>query len=161
MARSMYHTGFVVEEMDRSVKFYTEGVGLSIDADMDLSGYGLEQVVGYKDARIRAVMLKTHDGQILELLQYIEPKGEPREESQQYPRHLIGAAHLGFMVDDADDSFKKCIALGGQQLNPVVQVLDGLKACYLQDPDGNWIELVEDAVHHANPFTIVQNRTRP
>jgi hypothetical protein len=51
--------------------------------------------------------------------------------------------------------------LGGQKLNPVVKVLDGLKACYLQDPDGNWIELVEDSVHKANPFTITQNRTRP
>ena len=106
-------------------------------------------------------MLKTHDGQILELLQDIEPKGQPREQSQQFHRNLIGAAHLGFMVDDAEESFNKCIELGGQQLNPVVKVLDGLKACYLQDPDGNWIELVEDSVHKANPFTIMQNRTRP
>ncbi len=74
---------------------------------------------------------------------------------------MIGAAHLGFMVDDAEKSFKKCMELGGQKLNPVVKVLDGLKACYLQDPDGNWIELVEDSVHKANPFTITQNRTRP
>ena len=51
--------------------------------------------------------------------------------------------------------------LGGQKLNPVVKVLEGLKAAYLQDPDGNWIELVEDSVHKANPFTITQNRTRP
>jgi catechol 2,3-dioxygenase-like lactoylglutathione lyase family enzyme len=161
MARSMYHTGFVVEDMDRAVKFYTEGIGLEIDADMDLSGYGLEQVVGYDNAQIRAVMLKTHDGQILELLQYIEPKGQHRQESQQHPRNLIGAAHLGFMVDDAEESFRKCMELGGQKLNSVVEVLEGLKAAYLQDPDGNWIELVEDSVHKANPFTIIQNRTRP
>ena len=161
MARSMYHTGFVVEDMDRAVKFYTEGVGLEIDADMDLSGYGLEQVVGYDNAQIGAVKLKTHDGQILELLQYIEPKGQHRQESQQHPRNLIGAAHLGFMVDDAEASFKKCMELGGQKLDPVVEVLEGLKAAYLQDPDGNWIELVEDSVHKANPFTIIQNRTRP
>ena len=157
----MYHTGFVVEDMDRSVKFYTEGVGLEIEIDMDLQGYGLQQVVGYDDAHIRAVMLKANDGHILELLQYLTPKAVKRDDSQQTPRAIIGAAHLGFMVADAESALKRCIDLGGTQLNPVVTVLDGLSACYLQDPDGNWIELVQDSVHSSNPFTITQNRTRP
>jgi catechol 2,3-dioxygenase-like lactoylglutathione lyase family enzyme len=165
MALTMYHTGFVVEDMDRAVKFYTEGVGLEIDLDMDLQGYGLQQVVGYDDAHIHAVSLTANDGHFLELLQYLTPKGEPRQESQQHPRALIGAAHLGFMVDDAEATFERCLGLGGTKLNPLVEGgswegTPGLWACYLQDPDGNWIELVQDPVHQANPFTIVQNRTR-
>ena len=161
MALTMYHTGFVVEDMDRSVKFYTEGVGLKVDVDMDLHGYGLQQVVGYDDAHIHAVMLTANDGHILELLQYLAPKGVPRDPSQQHPRALIGAAHLGFMVDDAEAALQRCLDLGGTQLNPVVQAYDTVWACYLQDPDGNWIELVQDEVQKANPFTVIQNRTRP
>ena len=158
MALTMYHTGFVVEDMDRAVRFYTEGVGLTVDVDMDLEGYGLQQVVGYDDARIHAVMLKANDGHILELLQYLTPQGVRREQDQQYPRALIGAAHLGFMVDDADTTLRRCLELGGTQLNPVVETV---RACYLQDPDGNWIELVQDEVQRASPFTVTQNRTRP
>ena len=161
MALTMYHTGFSVEDMDRSVKFYTEGVGLTVDVDMDLQGYGLQQVVGYDDAHIHAVMLKANDGHILELLQYLAPKAVKREESQQHPRYLVGAAHLGFMVDDAEATLERCIALGGTKLNPIVEAYPNLYACYLQDPDGNWIELVQDPVQKANPFTIIQNRTRP
>ncbi len=161
MALTMYHTGFVVEDMERAVRFYTEGVGLTVDVDMDLKGYGLQQVVGYDDAHIHAVMLKANDGHILELLQYLTPRGERREQDQQYPRALIGAAHLGFMVDDADATLQRCLELGGTQLNPVVQAYDTVRACYLQDPDGNWIELVQDEVQRASPFTVTQNRTRP
>ena len=28
-------------------------------------------------------------------------------------------------------------------MNPPIEVAPGKKCCYIQDPDGNWIELIE------------------
>jgi len=35
------------------------------------------------------------------------------------------------------------IEQGGQSLNPPIEVTKGKTVCYLQDPFGNWIELIE------------------
>lgn len=161
MGVSAYHTGFVVQDLDRSVKFYTEGLGLECEEILDLSGWGLSQVVGYEDAKIRAAFLVADDGQILELLQYKNPPVKVRDAQQQHTRNLTGASHLGFFVDDAKAAYERCVKLGAKKLNPPVEVLPGLIACYIQDPDGNWFEIVEDKLHNASPFKVRQNRTRP
>lgn len=160
MGVSAYHTGFVVQDLDRSIKFYTEGLGLECEEVLDLAGPGLSSVVGYDDARIRAAMLVADDGQILELLQYTNPVVQVRDAKQQHQRNLTGAAHIGFFVDDAEAAFQRCLKLGAKKLNPVVEALPGVKACYIQDPDGNWFEIVEDKLHNAAPFRIRQNRIR-
>ena len=161
MGVTAYHTGFSVADLERSVKFYTEGVGLEVDVIMDLAGPGLSSVVGYKNATIKAAMLVGEDGQLLELLQYTNPPSKPRQKDQQYERYWAGAAHLGFFVDDAQATFDRCVALGGKVLNPLIEAYPNVWACYMQDPDGNWFEIVQDDLHNKTPFTIRQNRTRP
>ena len=162
MGISAYHTGFVVNDLDRSVKFYTEGLGLECEQVVDdLAGPGLDKVVGYENVKLRAAFLFADDGQMLELLQYVNPMVKPREHAHQYPRHLAGAAHLGFFVDNVEETFKRVVKMGAKPLNPPAWVRPGLTGCYLQDPDGNWFEIVEDKVHNAAPFKVRQNRTRP
>ena len=46
--------------------------------------------------------------------------------------------------DDIEKEFKKLISNGAQKLNEPVSLTPERKACYLQDPDGNWVELIED-----------------
>ena len=47
-------------------------------------------------------------------------------------------------------------ALGGRKVNPPSQIMEGLRSVYLQDPDGNWIELDEDRVHAEAQFLVWQ-----
>ena len=161
MGVTAYHTGFVVSDLARSVKFYTEGIGLELDVEFKASGPGLEQVVGYEGVVLNMAMLVGDDGQLLELLNYENPPTQPRQEDQQYQRYWAGAAHLGFFVDNAQETFDRCVALGGKVLNPLVEALPGLLACYMQDPDGNWFEIVQDDLHNREPFVVRQNRTIP
>ncbi|MBM3945488.1 MAG: VOC family protein [SAR202 cluster bacterium] len=161
MTVTAYHTGFSVSDLQRSIKFYTEGIGLECEDVRDLSGPGLDSVVGYKGATIKAAFLVGDDGQILELLQYVNPPSKPRQKDQQYERYWAGAAHLGFFVDDAKAAFDRCVKLGGKVLNPLIEAFDGVWACYMQDPDGNWFEIVQDNRHNRAPFVIRQNRTIP
>ena len=80
-----------------------------------------------------------------------------RNSAEQYKRATAGAAHLAFIVEDADLVLERLVNNGGAKLNPVVETRPGVKICYLQDPDGNWIELLEDNQHARQQFTIRQN----
>ena len=161
MPVTMNHTGFVVTDIDRSLEFYRDALGLDVDRSGEASSPALSQIVGYDGARLRFALLAGTDGHLLELIQYVSPPGSMRSPEEQYPRSLIGATHLAFLVDDIGAVLRRLTTAGGKELNPPVDQRPGVKACYLQDPDGNWVELAEDAVHTRTPFQIKQNTTRP
>ena len=48
--------------------------------------------------------------------------------------------------------------MGAKVNNPPVELMEGMRSVYLQDPWGNWVELDEDAVHNRQQF-IVHQRT--
>jgi catechol-2,3-dioxygenase len=91
------------------------------------------------------------------LIQYLNPPGTNRPSEQQYDRSISGATHLAFIVDDIDAVYERLLAAGGRKLNPPEPTRPGVVQCYFQDPDGNWIELIEDEVHSHSPFQIRQN----
>ena len=55
----------------------------------------------------------------------------------------MGASHLAFNVVNVEQTFEHLVSHGARMLNPPVEVMPGRTVCYLQDPDGNWIELLE------------------
>lgn len=154
---TLNHTGFAVEDLARSVRFYTDGLGLEQYNRVHSDASGISSVVGYEDAYLLIALLVGADGHTLELIQYMNPVGEPSDPETQHKRARFGAAHLCFLVRDIEATYAKLLELGGSDLNPPVPVFDGLSACYLQDPDGNWIELIEDEANKRQPFTIRQN----
>ena len=140
MITSMNHTGFVVRDMEKAVAFYRDVVGMEVVRSADRDGGTISQVVGYEDTHLKATHLSTGDGPTLELIEYVNP---PATDRRSRERATLGASHLAFNVEDIDATFQRLVDNGGQRLNPPVEVQPGRKACYLQDPDGNWIELVE------------------
>lgn len=151
------HTGFSVENLERSIRFYTEGLGLEETFRVLADAPGLSSVVGYEDAALDISMLVGVDGHTLELIQYVNPTGESVDPEVQHKRARYGAAHLCFIVRDIETTYAALLGLGGTKLNAPVPVFDGVSACYLQDPDGNWIELIESEPNKRQPFTIRQN----
>jgi catechol 2,3-dioxygenase-like lactoylglutathione lyase family enzyme len=57
--------------------------------------------------------------------------------------NVLGVAHLAFEVRDISAIFAKMSAGDANIMNPPAQVAPGRIPCYLQDPDGNWLELME------------------
>ena len=142
MVTGFFHTGFVVEDLERSVSFYRDVVGLEILREREFAGSEISQVLGYESAHLKMAMLGVHGqkGHALELIQYFNPASSGRTTSE---RSVLGASHLAFHVDDIEGTFQRMIANGARQLNPPVHVPPNRSACYLQDPDGNWIELLQ------------------
>ena len=101
-----------------------------------------EKVTGVAGARVRIVHLQGY-GVNFELLEYVEPGGETRARE---PNHA-GSAHLCFVTDDLDaDCGGSAKGVTMRSAGPVTVVggpNDGGKGLYVEDPDGNAVELVQ------------------
>jgi catechol 2,3-dioxygenase-like lactoylglutathione lyase family enzyme len=142
----MNHTGFVVSDMARSLAFYRDLLGLKEELNAIREGEGISQVVGYPNARLHVVYLGTGDlKHSVELIQYLNPPGGNIAPTN---RNDVGATHLGIIVDDLDSLHEYLSARGAKFISPPVSrpgTIYARKVCYLQDPDGNWLELLEGA----------------
>lgn len=114
-----------MRELDRSVKFYTR-LGLREVARGDHQKFG---------AGIYVLLRDEKSGQKLELNWY--PEGSA---------HAIpytpgeGLDHIAFVVDDLTASYNDLLANGAEPTNITPAATEGWLA-YVEDPDGNWIEL--------------------
>lgn len=135
------HTAVSVRSMDRSLKFYTDMLGLELLMEMDVDrNKGLDMVVGMTDAVGRVAFLAAGDT-LVELWCYSTPSG------QAVPADSLaadlGVRHVAFEVDDVDAMHARLTA-AGYRFNSSPVDLGLHKTCYLHGPDDELIELLED-----------------
>ena len=144
MLKGMFHTGFVVKDIDRTIAFYTEVMGLKLVGRTERSGDFASKLLAFPDAHIKGAFVELGDGHQLELIQYINPPGG----DGQLQRNDAGASHLAFFVADIDAFYAEKSGQGLTFNSDPASLYgeDGKllrKALYAQDPDGNWLEFVE------------------
>lgn len=139
-----FHGGITVEEMDRSLIFYRDGLGLEIEFDRILDAPYLKEVLGLPFDAIRAVYLKIPGGGFVELLEY---RGIERLPAASRPCDP-GAGHLCLFVDDVESVHDRLAGLGFDARS--ARVVDitagpnaGARSAYIADPDGYYIELFQ------------------
>ena len=109
MIQRLHHTGLVVRDLNEAVTFYRDVVGLDVLSEYERQGEGVDQVIGYQNAHLRATTLGFRDDHILELIQYVHPRSAARPTEE---RSVLGAAHLAFQVDDIQATFEELSAGG-------------------------------------------------
>jgi catechol 2,3-dioxygenase-like lactoylglutathione lyase family enzyme len=124
------YCGIRVREMDRSRRFYTQGLDLTIGPTGRMAAGGVWQE-----------LIDPTSGAILELNFY--PDNPPYREGDELD-------HLGFRVDRIDPLIERLLGLGGRLRIPPFRE-GGRRIAFLSDPDGIWIELVEGAPIDAPP----------
>ena len=144
MLTSFFHTGFVVGDLEAAISFYTEVMGLTLTGRTERTGEFPSILLGFTDAHIKGAFLDMGEGHQLELIQYINPVGGAAE----FEKNNVRAAHLAFFVSDIDRFYADTRERGLSYGTPPVAMYDDSgtmtrKALYCQDPDGNWLELVE------------------
>lgn len=155
--QSIYHTGFVVRDLERSLDFYTGLLGMKVErGPAESDSEWLAQVVGYPTVRIRMAYVGVGDGHSIELLEYIEPFGTPQPGLAD--RNRPGSAHAAMVVDDVAAWREKLESerikvFGPKEVRDLPYPWARL-AIYFQDPDGNWLEMVE---RHPKPSGSVEN----
>jgi len=137
--REFSHITVRVSEMERSLAFYRDGLGLRVIFDVKLDGPGLEAVTGAAGASGRMVgLLAPGRGKVcIELLGFDRPKTE------RPPRgRFTGYANISLSVDDLDAAYAACLARGLAPAQKPVEV-GGVRMFFVADPDGTAIELIE------------------
>jgi catechol 2,3-dioxygenase-like lactoylglutathione lyase family enzyme len=160
MIAGVLHFSFTVSDIERSIAWYTDVLGLELVHRQRQDNPYTRTLVGFPDAvlevaqfRIDGVSpgLSTH---MLELIQYVEggtDVGRPKVNG-------VGGAHLAVLVDDAHAEYERLIAAGVVFANPPVEVTAGVNAggfaAYFEDPDGIALELMQFPADRATALGI-------
>lgn len=149
--RAILHTGLTVSDLDRSVAFYRDLLGLELITQWDSSQPYLRAVVGYPDAELRIALLRlpaapdAAPGHHIELLEYRRPRGSRGDANTYNP----GNGHVAFMVDDLDATYADLKAKGVRFKSAPVDITHGrnagAKGVYFFDPDDITLELIQPA----------------
>ncbi len=142
MITGINHTGIVVADLEEAIAFYTDVLGLELVERRERDSGPISQVLNYENTHIKVADVAAPDGRVIELIHYLNPPPATRPTEE---RSVLGASHTAFSVDDMDATFSRLMAGGARQLNPPVEVAPGKLVCYLQDPWGNWLELIQQA----------------
>ena len=142
-----FHGGIAVRDMERSLAFYRDALGLGIYCDVTLDAVDyVRSVLGIKMTNARLVYLTVPgaDGIYVELIEYRGTDGHPVVPRAWDP----GTGHLCFHVSDAEQLHARARSLGYRSRSedaieiPIGPNAGG-RAVYLLDPDGYHIELFE------------------
>lgn len=148
--QAVHHVGLVVKDLDRSIYFYHDLLGLPLANEVTpwFEGPGLEKGVGVPGATLRQTSMWVGENSTMELIEY---GNRPPENTTHIPNNYLGAAHVCFKV--ADIHAKKAeLESKGVTFYSEVNVVDagplaGWRWCYFSDPDGLALELVEIAYY--------------
>lgn len=143
MIRATRHVGLVVRDIEASLAFYRDMLGLQVYRRETEEGPYIDQVVGISNVVLEWAKLTVADGSTLELLQYhSHPSSAPVENAAS---NRLGCSHIAFTVANLDDTYQK-LTSNGFHCNSVPQVSpDGrARLVYCHDPDGIIMELVEE-----------------
>jgi lactoylglutathione lyase len=144
--RALHHTGYTVSDLERSVAFYKDMLGLEVIAQQEKQGGYIAAIVGYPDAHVRMAHLRVPGADhVLELFEYVAPDGAHPDRIEARD---VGTAHLCLVVDDLPAAHRRLTAAGIDTfVSPPIEVDTGINTggygLYLRDPDGILVEIFQ------------------
>ena len=141
---SVYHTGFTVSDIERSLAFYRDVLGLKLVKRQTGTAPYLATVTGFEGVRLEIALLQPAEGgSMLELLQYVSHPATATDRATNRP----GNGHLCFKVDDVRGACAELCRLGVTLVSQPTEITAGAHAggwaVYLRDPDGFTVELYQ------------------
>lgn len=148
MVKTFFHFSFTVSDIEQSIAFYQDLLGMQLVHRQIQDNAYTRQLVGYPDARLLVAQFKFKNlpaisGHVLELVQYESPPGQKLD-----TRSInVGSAHLAFLVDDADMEYDRLTRQGVRFRNAPAVITEGInqggKAAYFLDPDDITLEILQ------------------
>ena len=118
------YTVLVVEDLDRSVAFYTEVLGIHLS---HRSGGYAQLITGPT-----RLALYTREALAATLGEELEP-----------PARNAPGFQIGFLVADVDEAFADVVARGAEPVKQPVDRFWGQRTAYVRDPDGHLVEFAQ------------------
>jgi catechol 2,3-dioxygenase-like lactoylglutathione lyase family enzyme len=134
------HFGICVSDLDRSLRFYCEGLGFEPSQSHSV-GAEFGPLMEVAEPKLESRFI-TRDGVSIELLWFAEP-GHTGDGSRR-PMNQLGLTHLSFRVDDVEATAARLAELGGAIVDETrTTFAPTLDFVYCTDPDGVRIELMK------------------
>ena len=135
------HVGLCVRDLDRSLRFFCDGLGFEKAEGFELdstTAEGLDRSLEVPGpARIVSQFVQ-NDTMKIELLHFVEPGvgGTPSA-----ARNQLGLTHLSFYVDDLEAATRHLVECGATVIEET-RASPGIDLLFLADPDGVRVELM-------------------
>jgi catechol 2,3-dioxygenase-like lactoylglutathione lyase family enzyme len=136
------HAGLVITNLNKSLYFYQNLLGLKIQKRNYESGHFIDKILKLKNIEVETIKMSANDGSLIELLYF---KSHPKKNDPKRKIYTIGPSHLAFTVENLEAVYKR-LEKAGVKFNSLPSISpDGLvKVAFCKDPDGTYIELVEE-----------------
>ena len=121
--KSSIDIGIIVKDIDAMMKFYGEILGLDLEATIPM-----RFKVG--DSIIKLIAL------------------DPAPSAEAEPggiRAASGYRYWTIHVPSLEEIIGKVEAGGGKVVVPIREIREGVSIAFLEDPDGNWVELLQNS----------------
>ena len=138
MIRSLGHVALGVSNMQRSLEFYRDLMGMEVIMELDASDERIGRVIGIPNAKCHIVHLKLGNA-VLELFEYHNPFGKNKAKSMHQYDH--GLTHIGFEVTDFHKHVEQLKKKNVEFLGEAVEFRPGVWIVYFEGPDGEVCEL--------------------
>jgi catechol 2,3-dioxygenase-like lactoylglutathione lyase family enzyme len=144
MIKSTEHFSFTVSNMEDTLHFFCDLLGLPATPIMEVADPDVQRIIGMPGASLRIALVQVPDGKNIELIEYVRPKGEWID----LKTNNAGVAHIAFLVDDIDGMYGDLSKKGVQFVHEPVRVPsnDGKGrwgVSYVRGPDGITLEFIE------------------
>ena len=149
MIEGVHHFSFSVQNLDRTIEFYTKILEIELQSrsrntyeTLGSALFGRKWGLNQDHADLEIAVMNI-GGTRVEFIEYRDPR------TQAYHKNpsIAGSAHLAFRVDDIKETKKRLEEEGVDFHSPIHSFMEGgeieWKWCYFRDPDGIILELVE------------------
>jgi lactoylglutathione lyase len=137
------HVGICVTDLERSMRFYCEGLGFRPDRALHVDDRFAEAMEVRGPVDVTAQYL-CRENVVVELLAFTSPRPHGAASAS---RGQVGLTHLSFLVEDMAETVRRLTALGGTVIESTrlsYETGTGPSSLvFLADPDGTRVELLK------------------
>ena len=130
----------VVDDLEAVKAFFLE-LGLSLEGETTVEGPQVAALIGLKDVRATLAMLRTPDGQGIELDKFHTPDAV-RSGPVEAPVNTLGLRRIMFAVADLDGVVAHMLAHGAALMGQMRHG-DQYRLAYIRGPEGIVVALAE------------------
>ena len=135
------HTGIVVRDMEKCLRFWRDVMGLEVKVDAREEGQFIETIQHLDGVKLRMIKLSAPDGSMIELL---KDDGHPSVPGKSNCLCDHGIRHIAFTVARVEECYRVLRREGFETLSEPTVAPDGkAKLFFARDPEGNLLELVQ------------------
>ena len=130
----------VVDALEAAKAFFI-GLGLTLEGESTVEGPAVGRLIGLEDVRATLAMLRTPDGQGIELDKFHTPEAV-RFGPVDAPVNTLGIRRIMFSVEDIDAVVARVRSHGGEIIGEM-QYENTFRLAYIRGPEGIIVALAE------------------